>query len=66
VGEVFAKRGVGADQLPAGAPTFLPLDEAAEVQRAKTVGEQFAVIALGLVGYTRRQAMSGSGTQEPA
>lgn len=52
VGEVFAKRGVGADQLPAISPAPLPLDEAAEAQRAKTVSDQFGQVAPGLVGYT--------------
>jgi 4-carboxymuconolactone decarboxylase len=52
VGEVFAKRGIGADQLPAVSPQPLPLDEAAEAQRAKTVGNQFGDVAPGLVGYT--------------
>jgi 4-carboxymuconolactone decarboxylase len=52
VGEVFAKRGIGADQLPAVSPAPLPLDEAVEAQRAKTVGDQFGEVAPGLVGYT--------------
>src|SRR3989449_7836663 len=30
---VFAKRGIGADQLPQALPALLPLDEAAEAQR---------------------------------
>lgn len=52
VSEVFAKRGVGQDQLPAEAPEPLPLDEAAEAQRAKSVGDQFGAVAPGLVGVT--------------
>jgi 4-carboxymuconolactone decarboxylase len=52
VSEVFAKRGIGKDQLPAERPEPLPLDEAAEAQRAKMVGDQFGETAPGLVGYT--------------
>lgn len=52
VGEVFAKRGIGEDQLPTEVPQALPLNEAAEAQRAKNVGEQFGAVAPGLVEYT--------------
>jgi 4-carboxymuconolactone decarboxylase len=53
VSEVFAKRGIGRDQLPAEVPPQpLPLDEAAEAQRAKNVGDQFGAVAPGLVEYT--------------
>ena len=52
VGEVFAKRGIGADQLPSASPAPLPLDKAAEAQRAKTVSDQFGEVAPGLVSYT--------------
>jgi 4-carboxymuconolactone decarboxylase len=52
VSEVFAKRGVGKEQLPAERPEPLPLDETAEAQRAKTVGGQFGETAPGLVDYT--------------
>jgi 4-carboxymuconolactone decarboxylase len=50
--EVFADRGIGADQLPAVAVPLLPLDEAAEAQRAKGVDEQFGAVAPGVVQYT--------------
>src|SRR5437879_9389114 len=50
--EVFAKRGIGADQLPQALPALLPLDEAAEAQRAARVGEQFGTVAPGIVQYT--------------
>jgi 4-carboxymuconolactone decarboxylase len=50
--QVFDERGIGADQLPADAPSLLPLDEAAESDRAKRVGEQFGDVAPGLVDYT--------------
>jgi 4-carboxymuconolactone decarboxylase len=50
--EIFESRNIGADQLsPASAPQ-LPLDEAAEKQRATSVGEQFGQITPSLVQYT--------------
>jgi len=52
VSEVFARRGIGADQLPAETPAPLPLDEAAEAARAKQVSEQSGSVAPGLVDYT--------------
>ena len=39
--DVFAERKLGVDQLPAASPSLLPLNEAAEADRAKRVGEQF-------------------------
>jgi 4-carboxymuconolactone decarboxylase len=50
--EVFAKRGIGPDQLPAISDQQLPLDEKAEAQRATNVSNQFGAIAPGLVHYT--------------
>lgn len=50
--EVFAQRKIGADQLPPASPALLPLDEAAETQRAARVGQQFGTVAPGLVQYT--------------
>jgi len=50
--EVFAQRGIGADQLPTASVQLLPLDEAAEAERAKRVGEQFGTVAPGVVQYT--------------
>ena len=50
--EVFARRGIGADQLPPVSPPLLPLDEAAEAQRASRVGQQFGSVAPGVVQYT--------------
>ncbi len=50
--DVFARRGIGADQLPAASPQLLPLDEAAEAQRAARVREQFGRVAPGIVQYT--------------
>ena len=50
--EVFAKRGIGPDQLPSDSVRLLPLNEAAEKQRASHVGEQFGSVAPGIVQYT--------------
>ena len=50
--EVFKSRNIGADQLPAASEPQLPLDEAAEKQRATRVGEQFGQITPSLVQYT--------------
>ena len=50
--DVFAKRGVRADQLPSASPKLLPLDEAGEADRAKRVSEQFGAVAPGVVQYT--------------
>jgi 4-carboxymuconolactone decarboxylase len=50
--KVFAARGIGADQLPPASPKLLPLNEAAEAQRATRVGDQFGKMAPGVVQYT--------------
>lgn len=50
--DVFAKRRVGADQLPSPSPKPLALNEAAEADRAKRVGEQFGNVSPGVVQYT--------------
>jgi 4-carboxymuconolactone decarboxylase len=50
--DVFAVRKIGTDQLPPASPQLLPLDEAAEAQRASRVGEQFGKVAPGVVRYT--------------
>lgn len=50
--DVFAARGIGADQLPAASPSLLPLNEAAEADRAARVGQQFGEVAPGVVQYT--------------
>jgi 4-carboxymuconolactone decarboxylase len=39
--DVFKSRNIGADQLPPASGHQLPLDEAAEAQRATRVGQQF-------------------------
>ena len=51
-GEVFSERGVGADQLPAAAPSLLPLDEEAEATRVAQVNELVGSAAPGLVQDT--------------
>ncbi|MFL6571888.1 MAG: carboxymuconolactone decarboxylase family protein [Burkholderiales bacterium] len=50
--EVFAERKVGSDQLPAASPSLLPLNEAAEADRAKRVGEQFGAVFPSVVHDT--------------
>jgi 4-carboxymuconolactone decarboxylase len=50
--DVFAARQIGTDQLPSAAPKLLPLDEAAEKQRATRVDEQFGTVSPGVVQYT--------------
>jgi 4-carboxymuconolactone decarboxylase len=50
--DIFATRGIRANQLPAASPKPLPLDEAAEADRAKRVGEQFGAVSPGVVQYT--------------
>jgi 4-carboxymuconolactone decarboxylase len=50
--DVFARRKIGADQLPPASPDLLPLDKAAEADRAARVGQQFGEVAPGLVQYT--------------
>ena len=50
--DVFAARHIGVDQLPARFVASLPLDEAAEAQRAKSVSAQFGADFPGVVQYT--------------
>jgi 4-carboxymuconolactone decarboxylase len=50
--DVFKARNIGIDQLPPASGPQLPLDEAAEKQRATRVGEQFGQITPSLVQYT--------------
>src|SRR4051812_37414594 len=42
--DVLAERNIGPDQLPAASPALLPLDEAAEADRAKRVNDQFGTM----------------------
>src|SRR5947208_1323049 len=49
---IFRTRDIGAEQLPPASGPQLPLDEAAETQRATRVGQQFGQITPSLVQYT--------------
>lgn len=51
--DIFAGRGVGSDEVPPASPTLLPLDEAAEAQRAASVQGNFGSVSPGVVQYTR-------------
>lgn len=50
--EIFAQRNIGVDQLPPAMDKLLPLDEAAETQRATAVAKNFDAVAPGVVQYT--------------
>ena len=50
--DVFAQRGIKADELAAASPKLLPLNQAAEAQRASRVDQQFGTVAPGVVQYT--------------
>jgi 4-carboxymuconolactone decarboxylase len=50
--QVFAARKIGADQLPPATADLLPLDQAAEAQRAQMVEQNFGKVAPGVVHYT--------------
>jgi 4-carboxymuconolactone decarboxylase len=50
--DIFVQRGIGEDQLAEVSPNFLPLDEAAESQRASTVQQNFGAVSPGVVQYT--------------
>ena len=50
--DVFAARNIGADQVPAVSPQLLALNETAEADRAKRVGDQFGAVFPGMAQYT--------------
>ena len=50
--EVFAARQIATGQLPPALPPLLPLNEAAEAERAARVSQQFGAVAPGIVQYT--------------
>ena len=52
LGEVFAERSIDAARLPGAKVAPLPLDQAAEAQRAQSVGDNFGKVAPGVVQYT--------------
>jgi 4-carboxymuconolactone decarboxylase len=49
--DVFSGRGIGSDQLPLAPGELLPLDEAAEAQRAARVEQDFGSVSPGVVQY---------------
>jgi 4-carboxymuconolactone decarboxylase len=49
---IFEQRGIGTDQLPPVSPDLLPLNEAAETDRASRVQEDIGQVAPGVVQYT--------------
>jgi 4-carboxymuconolactone decarboxylase len=50
--DIFGQRGIAPDQLPPVSPEPLPLNEAAEADRASRVQEDFGRVASGVVQYT--------------
>jgi 4-carboxymuconolactone decarboxylase len=52
VKDVFARRGIAADQLPPVSPELLPLDQAAEARRAASVEQNVGQVSRGLVQFT--------------
>lgn len=50
--DVFAQRGIAAAQLPPVRPVLLPLDEASEAARKKSVGDNFGTVAPGVAQFT--------------
>ena len=50
--DVFAERKITAGQLPAVSPTLLALNEAAEADRARRVGDLFGASVPGVTQYT--------------
>ncbi len=50
--QVFAAHGITAEQLPPATGRLLPIDQAAETQRAARVRESLGATAPGLVQYT--------------
>jgi 4-carboxymuconolactone decarboxylase len=52
VKDVFAARKIAADQIPPASPQLMALNEAAEADRAKRVGELFGAVFPGVTQYT--------------
>jgi 4-carboxymuconolactone decarboxylase len=50
--DVFAERNIGPDKLPPASAALLPLNEAAEADRAKRVGDLFGSTFPGVTQYT--------------
>jgi 4-carboxymuconolactone decarboxylase len=51
VKDIFEQRGIGPDQLPPASPELLPLNEAAEADRAARVEQDLGLVAPGVVQY---------------
>ena len=49
---IFEERGIGMDQLPPVSPDLLPLNEAAEADRASRVQQDIGHVAPGVAQYT--------------
>src|SRR6266566_5064061 len=62
--DVFTARNIGADQLPPASGPQLPLDEAAEEQRATRVAQLFGDVAQ--INYHLNRAMDSGLTREQA
>lgn len=52
VKDVFARRGIKADELSVTSPKLLPLNETAEAQRVARNEQQFGAVAPGVLQYT--------------
>jgi 4-carboxymuconolactone decarboxylase len=50
--DIFADRKIGVDQLPPASPDLLPINQAAEADRATRVQESAGPVSPGLVQYT--------------
>jgi 4-carboxymuconolactone decarboxylase len=50
--DIFEQRKIGLDQLPPESPELLPLNEAAEAERASRVQQDVGHVAPGVVQYT--------------
>ena len=50
--DVFAARKIGADRLPPASPDLLAINEAAEADRAKRVGDMYGAVFPGVTQYT--------------
>ena len=55
--DVFAERKIGNDQLPPASPQLLPLDDAAEAQRASRVGRAVWLGGAGSRAVHHRRAV---------
>lgn len=63
--DVFAARKIARDQLAAVSPQQLPLNEAAEADRAKRVGDMFGAMFPGVTHYKTDVCFAISGSGRP-